>query len=200
MQPSFEFCAFRFWNQWHDEEATLYEAISGKPSDQDARTAVNYFRVARTFKDIGNDASIAAHISGCLIQVRGDATLSSPVEKVEKLTKALQQMSRHANVSAASKLLWLSFRDPFIIYDSRAARALRRKFGARFDCYREYAVAWRNAYADHETTIAHAVQELPKARVFMRTNPPPDSEILSTAGETWFQERVFDTFLWELGA
>jgi hypothetical protein len=177
MPPSFEFCAFRFWNQWHDEEAPLYKAISGTPTDQDVRVALNYFKVARTFKGIGKDANLAAYIRGCLIKVRGDATLSTPAEKVEKLTDELQK-----------------------IYDSRADYALRRQFNARFVGYREYAVAWRNAYAVHEAEIAKAVGELPKARVFMRTDPPPDHVILRIARGPWFKERVFDTFLWEIGA
>jgi hypothetical protein len=200
MPPSFEFCAFRFWNQWHDEEAPLYKAISGTPTDQDVRVALNYFKVARTFKGIGKDANLAAYIRGCLIKVRGDATLSTPAEKVEKLTDELQKKIDRVNVSAASKLLWLSFRNPFVIYDSRADYALRRQFNARFVGYREYAVAWRNAYAVHEAEIAKAVGELPKARVFMRTDPPPDHVILRIARGPWFKERVFDTFLWEIGA
>jgi hypothetical protein len=132
--------------------------------------------------------------------VRGAATLFTPAEKVEKLTDELKKKIGSANISAASKLLWLSFRDPFIIYDSRADYALRQGFNARFDGYREYAAAWRNAYAKHEAAIAKAVEELPKARVFMRSEPPLDHEILRTARETWFKERVFDTFLWEMGA
>ena len=199
MPPSFEFCAFRFWNQWHDEEALHYKAISSTPADEDVRAALNYFQVARTFKGIGKDANVAAYIRGCLIQVRGDATLSTPAEKVEKLTDQLQKKFGRANVSAASKLLWLSSRDPFIIYDSRADYALRQQFKARFGGYREYASVWRNAYVNHEAAIAKAVEELPKARVFMRTAPPLDHEILSIARKTWFKERVFDKFLWEIG-
>ena len=138
MLPRFEFCAFRFWNQWHDEESSIYKAISITPTEQDVRNALNYFQVARTFKGIGKDPNIAIFIRRCLMQVRSDAALSTPCEKVKKLTDELQAKCGSANVSAASKLLWLSFRDPFIIYDSRADDALRRHFNARFDGYREY--------------------------------------------------------------
>ena len=102
MLPRFEFCAFRFWNQWHDEEASIYEAISTAPTDQDVRNALNYFQVARTFKGIGKDPNIATFIRSCLMQVRSDATLSTPCEKVETLTNELKTKCGRVNLSSAS--------------------------------------------------------------------------------------------------
>ena len=198
MQPTFEFCAFRFWNQWRDEETSLYDAISAAPIAQDIRKALNYFQVARTFKGIGLDGN-ADYILDCLIRVRHDPTLTAPADKVETLAGEFKKKFGSHNISAASKLLWLSFRDPYVIYDGRAVLALSMQFGARFDGYRKYATAWRKAYTDNEGAIVKAVEELPKGRIFMRTDPPADQDILNIARETWFKERVFDIFLWEVG-
>jgi hypothetical protein len=196
--PSFEYCAFNFWNQWQGYELPLYCAISATPTEQDVRKALNYFQVARTFKGLGKDGN-AVYILDCLIQVRADSALSTPAAKVEKLADELSKKFS-VNTSAASKLLWLSFRDPYLIYDTRAVNGLRRHFREKFDGYLQYSDAWRKAYKLHEAEIAKSIEKLPKARIFMRTAPPPDQEIFHTARETWFKERVFDTFLWEIGA
>ena len=105
---------------------------------------------------------------------------------------------RAGKLANAFYLIWETNPSQGLRDISRADDALRQQFNARFDGSREYATARRNAYANYEAAIATAVEELPKARVIMRTEPPLDHEILATDRETWFKERVFDTFLWEI--
>jgi hypothetical protein len=197
--PSFEFCAFSFLTQWQESECALHRAISTVPTVEDIRKALNYFQVARTLKGL-NEPGRADSILDCLIAVRDDQTLQSPHEKVDRLASELRITFGQMNVSAASKLLWLTFRDPFIIYDTRAADALSRHFRHSFSSYEQYLQAWREEYLKIEATIRAVVTELPKARLFMRLPPPPDPELLRMAHETWFMERVFDIYLWEVGA
>lgn len=132
-------------------------------------------------------------------EVRRDQTLSTPEDKVERLASSLQKTFNQFNLSAASKLLWLSHREPFIVYDTRAVKALTRHFGQRFSSYREYSIVWREEYAKTKDSIQAAVEQLPKGRMFMRSCPPSDQELVSMAREAWFMERVFDVFLWEVG-
>jgi hypothetical protein len=54
-----------------------------------------------------------------LLEVRADQALSSPNEKVKQLVKTLETRFKQNNLSAASKLLWLSYRHPYIVYDNR---------------------------------------------------------------------------------
>ena len=142
-----------------------------------------------------------AFILQSLIEVRNDQTLSSSAEKVNKLTENLQKRFNQYNLSAASKLLWLSYREPYIVYDARAVKALTRRFGHRFDerDYDAYSKAWRQEYGKSQASIQAAVEHLPKGRIFMRSCSLSDQELVIMAKETWFIERVFDTFLWEVG-
>jgi hypothetical protein len=197
--PSFEFCAFSFLTQWQESECALHSAISTVPDAENIRKALNYFQVARTFKGLNEPGKVDV-ILDRLIAVRDDSTLESPHEKVDRLASELRFTFGKVNVSAASKLLWLTFRDPFIIYDKRAVDALSRHFHHSFASYEQYLQAWREEYLKSEAAIRAAVKELPKARLFMRLSQAPDPELLRMAHETWFVERVFDIFLWEVGA
>ena len=199
-RPRFEFCAFRFLSQWQEDESALHSVISATPTKDSIRKALSYFQVARNFKGLKNDEN-ASFILESLLEVRNNPALLSPDEKVIALVQKLKTRFNRSNVSAASKLLWLSKREPFIIYDTRAVTALTRDLGHKLVewSYSEYSNAWRKEYAKHEALIENAVEELPKARPFMRVPPASDEELLRMAKETWFMERVFDMFLWEVG-
>jgi hypothetical protein len=196
--PSYEFCAFGFLTQWLESELELHAAISSAPTENDIRKALAYFQVARTFKGLASPSKIALILQS-LIDVRNDRTLKTPDEKVEALAHKFQNSFHRLNLSAASKLLWLSCREPFIIYDTRAAKALSHHFGHRFNDYTEYSNAWRKEYARAADSIRAAIQQLPKGRIFMRSCSLTDQELLNLAKEVWFTERVFDVFLWEVG-
>ncbi len=200
-KPEFEFCALRFLTQWQESESALFKAIRNPaPTEENIRRALAYFQVARSFKGI-NDAGNTAFIRKSLINVREREALSSPEARVDSLARKFETRFHQRNVSAASKLLWLSERDPFIIYDTRAIRALSRDFGYEFTqgTYGEYSKAWRAEYTNHKYDIKHAVEKLPKARLFMRNCALSDHELLKMVKKTWFRERVFDIFLWEVG-
>src|SRR5205085_2998444 len=125
-------------------------------------------------------------------EVRIDQLLTSPHEKVNKLAVNLQKRFNQYNLSAASKLLWLSYREPYIVYDGRAVKALTRDFGHRFDQrdYGAYSRIWRQEYGIRKTSIQTAVEQLPKGRMFMRSCLLSDAELVQMAKETWFMERV----------
>ena len=198
--PSFEFCAFRFLAQWLESERGLHAAISSVPTEGDIRKALSYFQVARNFKGLKAPEN-ATFIVKSLKEVRTNEALSSPELKVKKLAHKLQERFGQFNLSAASKLLWLSYREPYIVYDNRAVRALKKKFGHRFDVrdYGAYSNAWREEYVKTEGLIQAAVEQLPKGRMFMRSCPLPDPKLVRLAKKVWFKERVFDVFLWEVG-
>jgi hypothetical protein len=126
-RPSFEFCAFRFLTQWQEDELRLHRALSAAPNEEGIREALAYFQVARNFKGLGKDEN-ASFILNSLIKVCTNQELSSPDQKVDTLVQKLKARFNQSNVSAASKLLWLSLREPFIIYDTRAVMALTRDF------------------------------------------------------------------------
>lgn len=198
--PTFEFCAFRFLTQWQEDEHTLYSAFTATPTPKDIRKALTYFQVARNFPGLKEPAK-ADFILTSLQKVRADPALSTPDDKVNRMATDLQGEFKRYTLSAASKLLWLSYREPYIVYDSRAVKALRHDFGHRFDDgdYAAYSAEWRQEYTKWQSAIQTAVEQLPKGRLFMRPCSLPDQELVSMAKEGWFMERVFDLFLWEIG-
>jgi hypothetical protein len=195
-QPTFEYCAFRFLTQWQEEEAELYRAISATPTSETIRRALSYFQVSRNFKNIKTDSN-AQFVASALISVRKDAALSMGHERVHGLAKILERRFKRFNLSAASKLLWLSYREPYVILDSRAVNALATMSDGFTDRdYGAYAKVWREQYRKREALIRAAVATLPNARMFIRAELPPDDVLLKMVSERWFLERVFDIYLW----
>lgn len=119
----FEFCALRFLLQWERSERFIYEQISKNPTQDQIRSALRYFQVARTFKGL-KSAEAAQYVVDALDEVSKRSSLG-PVEKVNALAAAFQKRFAQFNRSAASKLFWLKCREPYIIYDSRAVLALK---------------------------------------------------------------------------
>ena len=200
--PSFAFCAFSFLAQWQESECALHKALSSShPTEDDILKALSYFQVSRTFKGLREPGNTKI-VLDAFIHIRDDRTLLTPEEKVDRLASSFQRTFKQFNLSAATKLLWLSNRKSFIIYDARAVRALTHHFPHRGcdNSYTEYSNAWRKEFEKVQDEIQPAVEILPTGRVFMRSCPPDMQELVRMANETWFTERVFDIFLWEVGA
>ncbi len=84
--PSFEFCAFRFLDQWEESESALHNAIRSAPTEKDVCKALSYFQVARSSEGL-KEPTNAAFILQSLIAVRADAgypDLDNLVEQLEK--------------------------------------------------------------------------------------------------------------------
>jgi len=196
----FGFCALRYLLQWQQREEDLHRRISSRtPTIDDLRRALRYFQVARNFKGLKDDQRASLVLNALLaIRARGD---TPPERKVALLAESFKAANFQRNTSAASKLLWLSSRRPFILYDSRALTALVGEYGHKGDKsdYAAYCSSWRKAYTRHTESIRHAVNELPKARAFLPGSTPPDGQLLALVNRPWFRERVFDIYLWELG-
>ena len=92
-------------------------------------------------------------------------------------------------LSAATKFLWLLQRDPVIIYDSQARRAL----GAPVGDYDRYVSLWRSGYRENQQEIREACDALPQRstdRIPFNRGEAPE----------WFRQRVYDIYLWLAGS
>lgn len=174
------------------------QMCSANPELSNLRKALRYFQVARNFTGL-NDDTRAEVVRDKLLETRAQSDLSTE-EQVESLASSFNEAGFQYNISAASKLLWLSSQKP-IIYDSRAFRALREQYGHRGNKkdYQAYCASWRRAYKEAETAVLNAVNELPKVRAFLPGDTPADDQLLTLVSNEWFRERVFDLYLWELG-
>lgn len=186
----------QFLDLWRAEEP-LHEAMQGTPSADQIMRALKHFRVARTFKGL-SDAG-AERISKYLVETSNGEGVYS--DKVMSLAQRFKDHFGRLNLSAASKLLWLRDRSPYLIYDARAVYALRHLGNKKFDNYTSYCTAWRREYGERSSAIsaaAHGLVDLPRAytAAFLLT----DSQLSGLVHEPWFSERVFDIYLWETGA
>jgi len=192
------YCAAKFLMQWVKREKHLHSAMSTDPQDTDIFNALAYFQVSRNFKGLRRKADcIKIALSGVLKTQQ----LTSELDKVTALAENFFLNFGSFNLSASSKLLWLSYRSPFIVYDSRTVKALSSHFGYKFDSsnYAEYCEAWRDEYRKNECEIELAITSLPNGRAFMYQSNLSDQELFDLSKQSWFKERVFDIFLWEVG-
>ena len=193
-----EYCALRFLYQWQLRERVLHGQIADNPSLQQIRSALQYFQVARNFKGLGSDEAAPQAVADALGQVDGNPQLS-PEQKVFELASRFEERFDHFNLAAASKLFWLKHRRPYIIYDSRAVKALK-DLGCNFGNanYSEYCECWRKQYRRRQKQIKQAASRLHLVRKFL-PQPATKAQLSAFASQPWFLERVFDIYLWEMG-
>lgn len=197
-EPPLEYCALRFLHQWQRRERVLHQQMSDNPSLLQIRSALQYFQVARNFKGLGTDEAAPQAVANAFRQVDGDPRLS-PERKVFELASRFEERFDHFNLAAASKLFWLKHRRPYIIYDSRAVKALR-DLGCKFENanYTEYCECWRKQYRRRRKQIKQAASRLHVVRKFL-PQAATKSQLSDFASHPWFLERVFDIYLWEMG-
>ncbi len=194
-----EFCAYRYLQQWERKEKPLHNAMAGNPSAQQIRDSLKHYGIARNFKGLKDDG-IAEKISHELINVSDDESQSAP-EKVVALASRFKEHFGKFNISAASKLLWLRNKEPYLIYDSKAINALI-SLGNKLDKsdYFSYYTVWQQEYKKRkkEITVAtNGLVDLP--RKYTAAFDLTDSQLTKLVQSKWFNERVFDIYLWEIG-
>jgi hypothetical protein len=137
----YEYCAFRFLELWERDEKSLHSDMQGTPSGDQIRSVLRHYRVARNFKGLSDE--VAEQISEDLLEVSdGDGSYS---DKVVSLAERFEENYGQFNLSAASKLLWLRNKRPYLIYDKRAATAIRL-LGSEIEIgnYKSYCEAWES--------------------------------------------------------
>ncbi len=199
MNLPYEYCAYRYLELWERFEKSLYRAISGTHSASQIRDALKYYKIARNFKGLKDDV-VATNVSKELLKVDGCRGIYS--ENVKDLASRFKKSCNQYNLSAASKLLWLRYRSPYLIYDSRAVTALHR-MGNKFKNadYTLYCEAWRREFEKRSNEISLAARGLVSLpREYTAAFTQTDDELTKLVHSKWFIERVFDIYLWEIGA
>ncbi len=198
--PPYEYCAYRFLELWERVEKPLHEAMSGTLSSDQIRHALKNYRVSRNFKNI-SVPGVAETIAENLLVV-SEGCAGDFQTAVTSLADLFKRSFDQFNLSAASKLLWLRNRSPYLIYDSRAVTALHR-LGNKFNKadYRSYANVWKGEYEKRSGDISLAAQGLVNVpRKYTAAFSLTDNQLAELVHSKWFLERVFDIYLWEIGS
>ncbi len=190
--------ALRFLLQWEGKEKVLHRDLVRALSPISVRASLAHFQVARNFPGIKRERR-AQFVVRSLVSAESQSNLS-PSQRVNFLAERLSQQFDRFNLSAASKLLWLRHRRPYVIFDARAQNALRR-LGSEFDQgdYAQYVKAWRARYAEAKACISVACSALATLPGVVPSLPSAERSLSRLVSEQWFQERVFDLYLWERG-
>jgi hypothetical protein len=193
----FELCGAHFLLQWKRKEERFHTLLRSDPSVDVVRSALSFFIIARNFSGIKKDKAVAQHILNMLLETDG-ANIMSMEEKVTTLASKFKERFGKNNISAASKLLWLKNRAPYIIYDSRAERTLKA-MGAKFKSrdYHKYCAAWREAFEENKPNILKAVRRLRHIKKILPDWKQSTEETMSMVQSQWFLERVFDIYLYQ---
>lgn len=200
--PPFEFCAMRFLELWLRTEEPIHRGmidpqLASMPDN--LTKMLSHYSVQRNFPELENGNKNRT-ITLLLLEVVEKAL--PPVEAVQELTAALQNVFSKRNLSAASKLLWMRFRYPFVIVDRQAVNALQKGLNRSFDKsnYGEFFAVWNEEYAKRADAIQNAsvgLVALPKK--YTAAFALDDAKLKDLVSQRWFQARVFDIYLWEIG-
>jgi len=197
--------AFSYLDQWCNADKRFTEGIAiGQVNDRRVRSiqeAANFYGVSRSLPMLKSERHRLERALDEVFSVPEPAMNDdrSVIEAVDDLAHRFKTVYGRFALSAASKLLWLRFKSPIVIYDSRAQSALtklaRRPNRWEYKCY---LPKWREQFTSHRGEIAAACNELDRVREFSPADTMSDDEFAETTAAPWFHERVFDRYLWSV--
>jgi len=193
---TFDYAALYYLNWWLRYDRHYCAALkSSDPETQRAALvkAAAVYRVARNLR-IKHDKE--GHRFATALEIirqphprefKG-AQLISTVDTVRR--QLCEAYKRKDLLSLTTKFLWLRLQTPIIIYDRNARQALGTKTGDLPAFYH----AWKREYDKYRPQIQAACDEI-------LHRPSIHSQGRRIHPDThWFQERVFDSYLWHAGS
>ncbi|WP_103308082.1 MULTISPECIES: hypothetical protein [unclassified Pseudomonas] len=195
---NFKYFALMYLNDWHQWDQPFSERIFSSNKTQSLQAfhhAAKYYKVTRNFRIDKTES----RLQGALDLVRsgrGKLTEKNVCEKVNQLALAFEKRYGKNAVSAASKFLWLRYKSPVVIFDSRAKQWLNKNGYKVPNHYEGYREQWLAAFSDHSLQIERACAALVNAHDFSMAFESSPKEIVPITTSLWFKERVFDKYLW----
>lgn len=195
--------ALHFLDMWFLRESRFRAGLRSGISSQRAQAVANaaaYFGIARTLRtrhDVGIGLQRYEPVLA-LLESLPEVCDTSAVSAVTTFAAELStQYGGTGTLSFSSKLLWLYYRDPVIIYDSQVLRAL----GTRAGDYSAYVDAWEARWQRHADDVHSICAELPHVFQFAECGDQVSTdEVAAASSEPWFHRRVVDVKLWYDGS
>ena len=225
-KPALEYCSLSYLNQWLVHDSGYHKVMTleaGKDSTQKKSDALikagSFYSVARSLptkydldKELLRYEPVIAIIDKFSSDDLGGATSADEIrpQSIEKIKQTADEIggiyltnkgNRRNVLSMTTKFLWLKLKSPVLIYDRNARVALNHlndttlrpnDLGAFYD-------NWLQAYTKEKDKIAEVCSNLHRMNLYA-INEIGENEVKSLASQAWFQERVFDNYLWGVGA
>jgi len=203
MSITFEYCSLSYLNQWLSWDMKFFEVLNGRDRHEKLKTlkeAATFYKVARNLPKAYDEQKGYKRYEPLLdvletikIKTKDSFNLISTINEFNKKISAAY--GGRNTLSLSTKMLWLKYRNPFIIYDSRAREAL----GSRDGDLEDYFYRWQEAYKANAEEVKRVCKKLPDLYKYT-SEKTTKKYIKSIIDEQWFRDRVFDIYLWNEGA
>jgi len=118
------------------------------------------------------------------------------IPSLYKLINEFENAYKQHNMSAATKLTWLKYKKPIIIYDSR----VRKFLGTNDKDLSNYYRVWKEEYKYYFKDIQNGIENMYDFLIDSgNLSDDQMQETNSVIFEDWFAERVFDKMGWTEG-
>ena len=199
--PSFDYAALSTLNLWLMTDSHVHHALQGPSQsgklDAIARAAprFGYSHELNTKHDAGRGLLRFQPALDVIDKLDAESFAEDTVKSMRDVSDQLSSQYGNENVfSATTKLLWLKFRYPIIIYDERIATVL----GTRLT--RDYYDQWQARFKYHEQSVADACLSLVDALTYVCDPDVATKEFVAKVStSTWFQHRAFGSYLTFMG-
>jgi hypothetical protein len=203
LNNSLEYFSFHYLDMWLKHDKNCHEILNhGSPEQKlvAITKATKFYSVARTLpKDYDVDINKPRYepILEIIDGINANDFVNNPLDAIKRVNGQISNAYGNNGVlSATTKLLWLKVRSPVIIYDAQVRRALNTEAG-NFEAFYQ---AWQNDYENHREEIAAVCAQLSTvARYAYNQDIATEAYVREISAQPWFQERVFDVYLWDRG-
>lgn len=199
MDLNFHYAAYSYLDEclWIDRPCML--ALRDKDrSDREickalAMMAVKYSIIRNFSSKNCNEEFRLASVLEELRRTQKPVSDEDAIECVVSFADRLKELYGQRLLSAASKILWMQYQSPVIIFDSLAWGCLIRYAElASSASYSEYCRIWREEYKRTASQVRKACDDLIDFKQFTLASKFDDASLRNLVDNEWFRERVFD--------
>ncbi|MDA7910042.1 hypothetical protein N9B44_00065 [bacterium] len=201
---SLEHCSLHYLNQWIRHDSQCCQAFKFGTTTEKLSAlshAVSFYGISRNLplrSDTNKGLPRFKPLLNALEQVKPQDFKSNPVAGIRKFESAIQKHYGSASkASLATKVLWLRLKRPIIIYDAQVRIAI----GTRPGDLDSFYARWRESFETKNAEISQVCERLEKMGDYSVDHKLATPKYIRKVASTkWFRERVFDIYLWNLGA
>ena len=209
----FGYYALHYLNLWIRIERAFLVGFGSEKRDERLnalKAAATEFKVARTLHSHGKKGparyepllEILDDQPRDLVKGRPPLDVVEIVQKIERQIAKIygdkkKDDSESSVLSATTKLLWVKFGSPVVIYDKQAREALGTPDGDLSKFY----TCWHQGYRKHKADIERACAAIATMQDhwYPTWTDLDHGEIDEAISSPWFRDRVFDIYLWHKG-
>jgi hypothetical protein len=200
---TFEYCSLEYLNQWFTYDMGYCQALAtGNRSEKltALKSAGGFYRVGRNLpSEYDEKKGLMRYepVLDIIDPIEPNHFENNPVNKIFQIERRISEGYGNKNlISLTTKFLWIKIKQPIIIYDSQARKALGTENGALDAYYKK----WREEFKANQREIVEACSKLPDMNKYAVNQEIGTKEyIRKISDKTWFHERVFDNYLWNKG-